>query len=99
MIFKRKTSATKAKEIMELYKRLPRPLGSRCGVIRFQTRQNRDRFEVGKIVGSRFDHDRGCFTYAVEFDDGKTEAVPESELFSSYVKKGGKKWHEMNSRN
>lgn len=81
MIFKRKTSAAKAKEIMELYKRLPRPLGSRCGVIRFKMSQNRDRFEVGEIVGSRFDHNRNCFVYAVEFDDGKTEAIPEPGLF------------------
>ena len=91
MIFKRKTSAAKAKEIMELYKRLPRPLGSRCGVIRFQTSQNRDRFEVGKIVGSRFDHARNFFVYAVEFDDGKTEAIPEPELFGRYAMRQGKK--------
>lgn len=51
MIFKRKTPAAKAKEIMELHKRLPRPLGSRCGVIRFKMSQNRDRLEVGEIVG------------------------------------------------
>lgn len=91
MIFKSKTSAAKAKEILELYRRLPRPLGSQCGVIRCGLGQNRGKFEIGEIVGSRFDHDRGYFVYAVEFDDGKTEAVPEPELFSSYVKKGGKK--------
>lgn len=82
MIFKRKTSAAKAKEILESYKRLPRPLGSRCGVIRFRVSQNRDRFEVGEIVGWRFDHNRNCFVYAVEFDDGITDAIPEPDLFS-----------------
>ena len=90
MIFKRKTSAAKAKEILESYKRLPRPLGSRCGVIRLRLGQNRDRFETGEIVGSRFDCKRDLFVYAVEFDDGSIEAVPEPELFSSYVRKGGK---------
>lgn len=91
MIFKRKTSAAKAKEIMELYERLPRSLGSRCGVIRFKTSQNRDRFEAGKIVGSRFDHRRNCFVYAVEFDDGEVEAIPESELFGCYAMREVKK--------
>lgn len=91
MIFKRKTSAAKAKEIMEFYKRLPRPIGSRCGVIRFEFKDNRDKFEVGKIVGSRFDQRRNFFVYAVEFDDGKTEAIPEPELFSSYMGLEGKK--------
>lgn len=91
MIFKRKTSAVKAKEIVELYKRLPRPLGSRCGVIRFGMSQNRDRFEVGEIVGSRFDHRRDCFVYAVKFDDGEVEAIPEQELFSAYARNEGKK--------
>ena len=91
MIFKRKTSAAKAKEILESYKRLPRPLGSRCGVIRFKMGQNRDRFEVGEIVGSRFDHNRNCFVYAVEFDDGVIDAVPDPELFSCYAMGEGKK--------
>ena len=91
MIFKRKTSTSKAKEIMELYKRLPRPLGSRCGVIRFKMGQNRDRFEVGEIVGWRFDRRRNIYVYAVEFDDGTTEAIPETELFSSYARNEGKK--------
>lgn len=91
MIFKRKTSAAKAKEIMELYKRLPRPLGSRCGVIRFKFKDNRDKFEAGEIVGSRFDHNRNFFVYAVEFDDGSIEAIPEPELFSSYMTQEGKK--------
>lgn len=91
MIFKRRTSAAKAKEIVESYKRLPCPIGSRCGVIRFRMGQNRDKFEVGKIVGSRFDYNRNLFVYAVEFDDGKLEAIPESELFSSYAKSEGKK--------
>lgn len=91
MIFKRKTSAAKAKEIVELYKRLPRPIGSRCGVIRFRMGQNRDSFEVGEIVGSRFDHTRNFFVYAVEFDDGKIEAIPEPELFSCYAMREDKK--------
>lgn len=91
MIFKRKTTAAKAKEIVESYKRLPRPFGSRCGVIRFKTGQNRDRFEVGEIVGCRFDHNRNFFVYAVEFDDGKTEAIPEPELFSCYAMREDKK--------
>lgn len=91
MIFKRKTTAAKAKEIMELYKRLPRPLGSRCGVIRFRVDQNQDRFEVGKIVGSRFDQRCDFFVYAVEFDDGKVEAISEPELFRSYMGPEGKK--------
>lgn len=91
MIFKRKTSAVKTKENVELYRRLPRPLGSRCGVIRFKVGQNHDKFEAGKIVGSRFDYARNFFVYAVEFDDGKTEAIPEPELFSSYVGNEGKK--------
>lgn len=91
MIFKRKTSAAKAKEILESYRRLPRPLGSRCGVIRFRMSQNRDRFEVGEIVGSRFDQRRNCFVYAVKFDDGEVEAIPEPELFSAYMGQGGKK--------
>lgn len=91
MIFKRKTSAAKAKEIMELYRRLPRPLGSRCGVIRFRIDQNRDRFEAGEIVGSRFDQRRDCFVYAVKFDDDKIEAIPEPELFSCYAMRESKK--------
>lgn len=91
MIFKRKTSAAKAKEIVESYRRLPRPLGSRCGVIRSKTGQNRDRFEVGEIIGSRFDHNRNLFVYAVEFDDGKTEAVTEHELFNCSIMMRAKK--------
>lgn len=91
MIFKRKTSAAKAKEIMELYKRLPRPLGSRCGVIRFKFKDNCDKFEVGEIVGSRFDHARNFFVYAVEFDNGSVEAIPEPELFGAYLTQKGKK--------
>lgn len=91
MIFKRKTSAAKAEEIMESYRRLPRPLGSLCGVIRFRVDQNRDKFEAGEIVGSRFDQRRNCFVYAVEFDDGQIEAIPEPELFSCYAMREGKK--------
>lgn len=91
MIFKRKISAAKAKEIVESYKRLPRPLGSRCGVIRFRYKDNRDRFEVGKIVGLRFDCARNFFVYAVEFDDGVIDAVPDPELFSCYAMGEGKK--------
>lgn len=91
MIFKRKTTAAKAKEIVESYKRLPRPVGSRCGVIRFKFKDNRDKFEVGEIVGSRFDYNRNFFVYAVEFDDGKVEAVPEPELFGSYARNEDKK--------
>jgi hypothetical protein len=53
--------------------------------------QNRDRFEVGEIVGWRFDHNRDCLVYAVEFDDGITEAIPEPELFSCYAMREGKK--------
>lgn len=85
MIFKRKTSAAKAKEIVETYKRLPRPLGSRVGVIRFRCKDNHDAFEVGTIVGDRFDQRRNFFVYAVEFDDGVVEAIAEPELFSSYA--------------
>lgn len=91
MIFKRKTSAAKAKDIMELYRRLPRPLGSRCGVIRSKKGQYRDRFEVGEIVGSRFDNNRNLFVYAIEFDDGKTEAVTEHELFDCSIMRRAKK--------
>lgn len=91
MIFKRKTSAAKAKEIVELYRRLPRTLGSRCGVIRLKNGKHRDRFEVGEIVGSRFDNNRNLFVYAVEFDDGKTEAVTEHELFNCSIMRRVKK--------
>lgn len=91
MIFKRKTTPAKAKEIVELYKRLPRPLGSKVGVIRFKFKDNRDKFEIGTIVGDRFDQRRNFFVYAVEFNDGKVEAIPEPELFSSYIKQEGKK--------
>lgn len=91
MIFKRKTSAAKAKEIVESYRRLPRPIGSKCGVIRLRLGQNQDRFEVGEIVGSRFDQRRNFFVYAVEFDDGKVEAIPEPELFNCYAMRRAKK--------
>lgn len=91
MIFKRKTTPAKAKEIVESYRRLPRPLGSKVGVIRFRFKDNRDEFEIGTIVGNRFDHNRNFFVYAVEFNDGKVEAIPEPELFSSYMKQEGEK--------
>lgn len=88
MIFKRKKSP---EEIMELYMRLPRPIGSRVGVIRFRCKDNHDAFEVGIIVGNRFDQRRNFFVYAVEFDDGVVEAIAEPELFNSYAMQEEKK--------
>lgn len=85
MIFKRKKHCSK--EIVESHKQLPRPIGSKVGVIRFKPKYNCNEFEIGTIVGYRFDHVRYFFVYAVEFDDGKSEAIKESELFYSYIKR------------
>ena len=61
---------------------LRRPIGSKVGVIRLETKTNKDELAVGTIVGSRFDWRRNMNLYAVKFEDGKINVLQENELWN-----------------
>lgn len=60
-------------------------IGKKVAVIRFDVKNNIDKFEVGKIIGIR-EADDGAKQVAVKYSDGRKGLHYEFELF--------KKWDE-----
>lgn len=60
-------------------------IGKKVAVLRFNVRQNLDKFEVGKIIGIRESND-GTKQIVVEFSDGQKELFYEFELFKKWDK-------------
>lgn len=61
-------------------------IGKKVAVLRFDARRNRDKFEVGKIVGIR-EIDDGTNQVLVEYSDGQKGLYYEFELFKKWDKK------------
>lgn len=61
-------------------------IGKKVAVMRFNVIKNRDKFEVGKIVGIK-EYKDGVKGVAVEFSDEKIEIYNEFELFKKWDKR------------
>lgn len=60
-------------------------IGKKVAVMRFDVRKNKDKFEVGKIIGIRESND-GSKSVVVEFSDGQKGLFYEFELFKKWDK-------------
>lgn len=73
---------------MKLFKKrsirpLVRPIGSKVGVIRLKTKNNKDEMATATIIGYRWDYRRGGYLYAIKYSDNTLDYVQEEEFWTA----------------